>query len=88
MLTVQGNQPTLRAKLKDLPWSQVPGHTYRDNGHGRRVTRTVKAALRVPVLDDDPKIIPAQPLDAGDNELVFQAEQHCRTVDHARGPLC
>lgn len=43
VFTVKGNQPTLRAKLKDLPWSQVPGHTYRDTGHGRRVTRTVKA---------------------------------------------
>ena len=43
VFTVKGNQPMLRAKLKDLPWSQVPGHTYRDTGHGRRVTRTVKA---------------------------------------------
>ena len=45
LMTVKGNQPTLRAKLKNLPWSQVPGHTYRDTGHGRRVTRTVKAVV-------------------------------------------
>ena len=53
LMTVKGNQPTLRAKLKNLPWSQVPGHTYRDTGHGRRVTRTVKAVV-VPAWVDWP----------------------------------
>ena len=53
VLTVKDNQPTLRAKLKDLPWSQVPGHTYRDKGHGRRVTRTLKAVV-VPAWVDWP----------------------------------
>lgn len=32
--------------------------------------------LRVAVFDDDPKVILIQPLDAGDDELVFQSEQH------------
>lgn len=43
VLTVKGNQPTLRNALKALPWAKIPGHTYRDKGHGRAVTRTVKA---------------------------------------------
>lgn len=36
VMTVKGNQPSLRTALKALPWSQVTGHTYRDRGHGRR----------------------------------------------------
>lgn len=47
VMTVKGNQPSLRAALKTLPWTTVPGHTYRDRGHGRTVTRTVKA-IEVP----------------------------------------
>ncbi len=43
VMTVKANQPTLRNRLEELPWSTVPGHTYRDRGHGRRSTRTVKA---------------------------------------------
>lgn len=42
VLTVKANQPGLRNALKDLPWSKVPGHTYRDRSHGRTVTQTVK----------------------------------------------
>ena len=53
VLTVKGNQPTLRNTLKALPWTKVPGHTYRDNRHGRRVTRTVKA-VAVPAWVDWP----------------------------------
>lgn len=41
-LTVKGNQPNLRKALKALPWTRVPGHTYHDTSHGRKVTRTVK----------------------------------------------
>ncbi len=52
-LTVKGNQPTLRAALKALPWHQVPAHTYRDPRHGRAVTRTVKA-IEVPAWIDWP----------------------------------
>jgi predicted transposase YbfD/YdcC len=43
LLTVKGNQPTLQAQLRGLPWRQVPvaDHTT-DKGHGRVETRTVK----------------------------------------------
>ncbi|BCB86983.1 ISAs1 family transposase [Phytohabitans suffuscus] len=44
LIPVKGNQPTLFAQLKDLPWAQIPiGDQRRDRGHGRRETRTVKA---------------------------------------------
>jgi predicted transposase YbfD/YdcC len=40
----KGNQPTLFAQLKTLPWAQIPiGHQTRETSHGRRETRTVKA---------------------------------------------
>ena len=39
------NQPLLYARVKALPWRQVPaGSVTRDTGHGRSETRTVKAA--------------------------------------------
>src|SRR5271169_4967143 len=42
---VKKNQPLLHARLKALPWRQVPaGITARDTGHGRLETRTLKAA--------------------------------------------
>lgn len=44
MVAVKGNQPTLHAQLKTLPWAQVPvGCQTRETGHGRKETRTVKA---------------------------------------------
>jgi predicted transposase YbfD/YdcC len=44
LIPVKGNQPTLFAQLKALPWAQVPiGHQTRETGHGRKETRTVKA---------------------------------------------
>jgi predicted transposase YbfD/YdcC len=44
MVSVKGNQPSLFAQLKALPWGQVPvGDRRRERGHGRRETRTVKA---------------------------------------------
>ncbi len=44
MTTVKGNQPTLHAQLKHLPWAAIPaGDRTRAHGHGRRETRTVKA---------------------------------------------
>jgi predicted transposase YbfD/YdcC len=43
LLTVKGNQPTLRHQLKALPWTDVPvGHTSTDRGHGRVEQRTLK----------------------------------------------
>jgi len=42
---VKQNQPLLHARVKALPWRQVPaGSVTRDTGHGRTETRTVKAA--------------------------------------------
>lgn len=43
VLTVKGNQPGLRAKLKALPWADIPAVTGVDTSHGRRVRRTIKA---------------------------------------------
>lgn len=44
LLQAKGNQPTLHAQLKTLPWAQIPvGDRTRDCGHGRKETRTVKA---------------------------------------------
>jgi predicted transposase YbfD/YdcC len=42
---VKANQPLLHARLKALPWRQVPvGSLTRDTGHGRAETRTLKTA--------------------------------------------
>jgi predicted transposase YbfD/YdcC len=42
---VKQNQPLLHARVKALPWRQVPaGSVTRNTGHGRTETRTVKAA--------------------------------------------
>jgi predicted transposase YbfD/YdcC len=44
LLQAKGNQPTLFAQLKAVPWAQIPvGDRTRDHGHGRKETRTVKA---------------------------------------------
>lgn len=43
VLTVKGNQPHLFAACKQLPWKDVPSHTVTTRGHGRTVTRTIKA---------------------------------------------
>jgi predicted transposase YbfD/YdcC len=43
LITVKGNQPSLRAQLAGLPWRQVPiAHDAREKGHGRAERRTVK----------------------------------------------
>jgi predicted transposase YbfD/YdcC len=45
ILTVKDNQPTLRKKLKSLPWKQIPVLDRKtEHGHGRNTTRTLKAA--------------------------------------------
>ena len=42
---VKRNQPLLHARVRALPWRQVPaGSITRDTGHGRTETRTLKAA--------------------------------------------
>ena len=42
VFTVKGNQPTLYAACKALPWRDVPARRAISKGHGRRVTRTIK----------------------------------------------
>jgi predicted transposase YbfD/YdcC len=43
VLTVKGNQPTLRRQLAGLPWRQVqPAHHRAEIAHGRREIRTLK----------------------------------------------
>ncbi len=43
LLTVKGNQPTLRRQLTALPWKDVPvSNTQLDRGHGRQEKRTLK----------------------------------------------
>lgn len=45
LIPVKGNQPTVFAQLKGLPWGQVAvGDRRRETGHGRTETRTVKTA--------------------------------------------
>ena len=42
---VKKNQPLLHARIRALPWRQVPaGSITREKGHGRTETRTLKAA--------------------------------------------
>lgn len=44
VLTVKKNQPTLHKQIAALPWTQIPvGCTTTETGHGRKITRTVKA---------------------------------------------
>jgi predicted transposase YbfD/YdcC len=43
LITVKGNQPSLRAQLAGLPWRQIPAaHDTREKGHGRAERRTLK----------------------------------------------
>jgi predicted transposase YbfD/YdcC len=45
LFTVKGNQPSLHAQLRALPWRQIPVlDRTRDRGHGRVETRTLKVA--------------------------------------------
>jgi len=42
VFTVKGNQPTLYAQLKALPWKDVPSRSSVQTGHGRRAHRAIK----------------------------------------------
>ncbi len=42
MFTVKNNQPSLYAACKNLPWTEIPGHSHLTTGHGRRARRTIK----------------------------------------------
>jgi predicted transposase YbfD/YdcC len=44
LVCVKANQPTVLARLKALPWKDIPvGHTSTSRGHGRIERRTLKA---------------------------------------------
>ena len=44
ILTVKVNQPSLRKRVKSLPWKDIPALAVsREHGHGRQDTRTLKA---------------------------------------------
>ncbi len=45
VMTVKGNMPTLHRQLRKLPWTAVPAVSSVSTDHGRRVRRTIKAAL-------------------------------------------
>lgn len=42
VFTVKANTPTMYRELKKLPWKDVPAHTTRTSGRGRKVTRSIK----------------------------------------------
>ena len=42
VFTVKNNQPSLYAACKNLPWTEIPGHSHLTTGHGRRARRTIK----------------------------------------------
>ena len=44
-MTVKGNMPALHRQLRKLPWTAVPAVSSVSTDHGRRVRRTIKAAL-------------------------------------------
>jgi len=48
VFTVKGNQPTLHAACKRLPWAKVPGHSVVTTGHSRRARRTIKVITAPP----------------------------------------
>jgi predicted transposase YbfD/YdcC len=43
VFTVKNNQPGLYAACRNLPWRDVPAAPVTRSGHGRRITRTIKA---------------------------------------------
>jgi len=45
VMTVKGNMPALHRQLRKLPWTAVPAVSSVSTDHGRRVRRTIKAAL-------------------------------------------
>jgi len=51
VFTVKGNQPSLFARCKKLPWAKIRAASTLDVGHGRRVRRTIKVAAAPAVLN-------------------------------------
>ena len=60
VFTVKGNQPTLHAACKNLPWADVPAHRVTTHGHGRRATRTIKVVQAPDWVDFDAAVQIAQ----------------------------
>lgn len=59
LVTVKGNQPTLHARLKALPWKDVPvGHTATGRGHGRIEKPTLRPS---PSRPDSASRMPPRP---------------------------
>jgi predicted transposase YbfD/YdcC len=44
VMTVKANMPTLYARLKKLPWADIPATSTLTTDHGRRARRTIKVA--------------------------------------------
>lgn len=44
VMTVKANMPTLYARLKNLPWTDIPATSTITKDHGRRTRRTIKVA--------------------------------------------
>src|SRR5450830_378552 len=51
VLTMKGNQASLRARCTALPWAKIRATSAVDRGHGRRVRRTIKVAATPVLLD-------------------------------------
>ena len=51
VFTVKGNQPSLYAACRALPWRDVPAHRVTATGHGRRVTRTIRVVTAPPWVE-------------------------------------
>ncbi|MCX4993509.1 ISAs1 family transposase [Streptomyces sp. NBC_00568] len=60
LLVVKGNQPTLHAAIKSLPWKEVTARRYdRQRGHGRRETRSVRTLTVTGLHLDFPHVVQA-----------------------------
>lgn len=60
LMVVKGNQPTLHAALKALPWKKVTARRYdRERGHGRRETRSIRTLTVTGLGLDFPHMVQA-----------------------------
>ena len=67
-MRIKGNQKTLHARLKALPWSQVPeAARVRSVGHGRVETRTIRVIDLAGSTDGHGDLLPRRPPGAEDH---------------------
>ncbi|MBT2407889.1 MULTISPECIES: FAD-dependent oxidoreductase [unclassified Streptomyces] len=60
LMVVKGNQPTLHAAVRALPWKAVTARRYdREHGHGRRETRSIRALTVTGLGLDFPYLVQA-----------------------------